>query len=49
MFISNDKFTKLREASRNGDEKAKEILKSFREGGDQPQEARPRLEGRSPR
>lgn len=34
MFISNDKFTKLREASRNGDEKAKEILKSFREGGD---------------
>ena len=34
MFISKDKFTQLREASRNGDEKAAEILKTFRDGGE---------------
>lgn len=34
MFISNDKFTKLREASRSGDLKASEILKAFRDGGE---------------
>lgn len=34
MFISSDKFAKLREASHNGDIKAQEILKAFRDGGE---------------
>ena len=34
MFIDSKKFAELREASRNGDLKASEILKSFRDGGE---------------
>lgn len=34
MYIDSKKFAELREASRNGDVKASEILKSFRDGGE---------------
>lgn len=34
MYIDSKKFAQLREASRNGDVKASEILKSFRDGGE---------------
>ena len=34
MYIDSKKFTQLREASRNGDLKASEILRAFRDGGE---------------